>query len=210
METLGSAILEPGTPLEAVRRLSSSYPIPTNAQAAAALDSFTQWVSADAAIAAGYPESARAFLAPYGVFPRMRLLAWGWTKPGDKFRQADDAAWWRRRYAHKLWPAIETYVAIAEQAGIGPPGVLWDKEMASGDPAELSRSLATVVELDLPPVNEAPCPRYLIPPTRGMLPIPNPSCIPMPDRPAAQPVVRSNAALWLLLAALVLKKRKDI
>lgn len=160
---------------------------------------------------------AASFLLPDGIFPRMRLLAWGWTKKGDRFKSPSDATWWKARYQFPLWAPLETYMQLASASGNEPPGVLWDDELAAGDQAELSRALPAVVQQDLPPVNEAPCPRWLIPPGRGMMPIANPDCI-KPDKDKIRDEIdkvhrRGNDdwATWLLLgvlAYLVLEDRK--
>ncbi|HZV63436.1 MAG TPA: hypothetical protein VFG03_00800 [Telluria sp.] len=192
--------------LEAIRRLASSYPTPTNAQAVAALDSFSQ-PDAASLIGDGVREDvASSFLLPDGVFPRMRLLAWGWTKKGDKFKSPQDASWWRARYQYPLWQPIETYFDQMTRNG-NAPSVLWDELLAKGDPAELSYAVSAVVQQDLPPVNEAPCPRWLIPPGRGMLPIANPSCLEKPvrdevDKVYPKPVVERADWSWLVWIAL--------
>ena len=154
---------------------------------------------------------ARSFLLPEGIFPRMRLLAWGWTKKGDKFKSPGDVAWWKARYQFPLWNPIETYIQQATLSGNEPPAIQWDEELAAGDQAELSRSLPAVVEDDLPPVNEAPCPKWLIPPGRGQTPIANPACIDKkPIRDEIDKVHRPPPSsdngwmLWLLLGLVVL------
>lgn len=186
--------------------MASRFPSPTNAIAVAALDSFAQ-TSATQAIGDGLPELiARSFLGPDGVFPRMRLLAWGWEKKGDKLRPPADVTWWRGRYKFPLWDPVITYLTQATNAGIAPP-IVWDEELARGDAAELARTLPALVEGDLPPVNEAPCPKWLIPPGKGMTPIPNPSCIDKEpirdeiDKVHPRPRAGSDMAwLWLALA----------
>ncbi len=157
---------------------------------------------------------AESFLLPDGVLPRMRLLAWGWTKKGDKFKSPSDTAWWKARYQFPLWAPLETYLDQATRSGNEPPAVVWDDDLASGDAAELSRSLPQVVQGDLPPVFEAPCPKWLIPPARGMLPIPNPACIPTgPIKDAIDKVHRRGGTdyswvLWLVIAWMVIDERK--
>lgn len=198
-------------PLEAVRSLASRFQTPTNAIAVAALDSFSQ-PGAEQAIGEGMSEEvARSFLGPDGIFPRMRLLAWGWEKKGDKFRPVSDRAWWRARYKFPLWDPVITYIDQATQAGIAPP-IVWDEELASGDAAELGRTLSAVVQSDLPPVDSEPCPKWLIPPGRGMLPIPNPKCLPkQPIRDEVEKVHRPGRdwtwLLWLGVAYLIYDSR---
>jgi len=192
--------------LEDLRRLASRYPNPTNAQAVAALDAIWQADTAESAIAAGWREDvASAFLPPDGIFPRMRLLAWGWTKPGDKFKSPSDAKWWRSRYQYPLWNPIETWLDQALRGG-HVDSFVWEDDLAAGDPAELSRSLPAVVRDDLPPVSEAPCPKWLIPPGRGMMPIANPECLRKPakdiiDKLRPQPTSPPGGLPWLWLLA---------
>lgn len=169
---------EDSTASEALRSVASRFPNPTNAQAVAALEAVWQpTYDADAAIAAGWREDmAQGFLPPDGILPRMRLLAWGWTKPGDKFKSPGDASWWAKRYQFPLWNPLETYLLQLEQHGTDV-SFSWDEDLAGGAMALLSYALPSVVRDDLPPVNEAPCPKWLIPPGRGQMPIPNPECV---------------------------------
>lgn len=172
---LGAPGLQPPeglTPLELVRWFSSRFPRPSNAQALAALDAFA-W---DQASTSGMGPAGEAWWPPDGVLPRMRLLAWGWRRKGDRFKSPSDASWWKSIYDYPLWNPLETLADQAERAGDPLPAFVWSDELAAGDVAELSRSLPQVVGEDLPPVNEAPCPRWLIPPGRGQSPVPNPSC----------------------------------
>lgn len=199
---------------EALRSAASRFPNPTNAQAVAALDAAWQpTLDADGAIAAGWREDmAQAFLPPEGILPRMRLLAWGWTKPGDKFKSPGDASWWSKRYQYPLWAPLETYLTQLESHGM-PVSFTWDDDLAGGNAALLSYSLPAVVRDDLPPVNEAPCPKWLIPPGRGQMPIPNPECVlkdikkridPLKDIIPPGPRRSSPTDLtWLVLAGLV-------
>lgn len=208
------------SPADLLASLSSRYPNPTNAVALAALDMFI-----DTDIAAverqaessgvSPPDELRRFLLPDGVFPRMRLLAWGWEKPGDRFRSPTDGAWWKARYQYPLWSVLDTYLLFAPPWLLSPENaggeLAWDAELAAGDAGELSRNLAAVVERDLPPVTEAPCPRYLIPPGRRQLPIPNPACVKPPGMPptvpSPSPSPRSPSgidSLWWVILLLLL------
>ena len=76
----------------------------------AALDSFVHFDAATLMRNGARSDVAESFAPPDGVFPRMRLLAWGWEKPGDKFKSPSDAAWWKKRYQFPLWNPIETYL----------------------------------------------------------------------------------------------------
>ena len=200
------------TPLEMVRNLRSRFPNPTNAQAAAALDSFSQYTAAQLIGQGVRSDVAESFAPPDGVLPRMRLLAWGWQKPGDKFKSPQDGSWWAKRYQFPLWAPLETYMDMLQRAGTSPPAFLWNDDMARGDPAELSMMMPSLVQDDLPPVNEAPCPKWLIPPTRGMLPIPNPACLKKPIKDVVErlrPKESTNLWPWLLLLGLIVLARKD-
>lgn len=160
---------------QGVARLASLWPNANNAQALAVLEAVTQWVDASAAAAAGLPSTfAESFLAPDGILPRMRLLACGWTKPGDSFRRPDDASWWRQPYKFPLWAPLATYADALDKTGDHAVNI--DADVASGDIAALSQSLTQTVD-DLKPVLEAPCPKWTIPPGRGQMPVPNPECI---------------------------------
>lgn len=199
------------TPLETVRSLRSAFPNPTNAQAFAALEAFVRW-DARSLMANGVREDvAQSFALPDGVFPRMRLLAWGWTKQGDRFKSPSDTAWWKKTYQFPLWNPLETYIDQLSRSDVDMGPYVWNDDLASGDPAELSMSLPAVVQEDLPPVNEAPCPKWLIPPSRGQLPIPNPACLKKPLRDVIDRVTpQKGTALWpwLLLLGAVLLSRK--
>lgn len=199
------------TPLEMVRSLRLRFPNPTNAQAVAALDSFVHFDARTLMNNGARRDVAESFGPPDGVFPRMRLLAWGWQKPGDRFKSPADSSWWKKRYQYPLWNPIETYLDQLQRGEIDAGGVMWDDDIANGDPAALSMSLPLVVQEDLPPVNEAPCPKWLIPPSRGMLPIPNPACLKKPledvvDR--LRPKEGTNLWPWLLLLGVYVLGRR--
>lgn len=193
-----------GQAVAAIRSWSSRYPNPTNAQALSALESFA-WVGATDALRSGVPEDvARGFYPPDGVLPRMRLLAWGWQQMGDHFRSPQDRQWWSATYQYPLWAPLETLMGQLARAGAAPPALMFDEQLAAGDPSELGRSYPAVVQSDLPPVTAAPCPRYLIPPARGQLPILNPSCLVQPVRDVIGPATETSWWPWLLLALFVL------
>jgi hypothetical protein len=152
-----------------MHNLSSRFPRPTNAQAVAALD-----LMVDESAPAGLADNiARAYYPPDGILPRMRMLAWGWTKPGDKFKSPNDAAWWAATYQFPLWNPLTTLVQQLDIAGIAPAMAL-DEDLAKGDPAELSRSFPIVVA-ESGAVEADPSPKFLIPPGAGQLPIANPA-----------------------------------
>ncbi len=174
-----------------------------------------QFTDAAAGELAGLPSTyAASYLAPDGIFPRMRLIAAGWLKPGDTFKRPDDKAWWAAPYRYALWPQLRTYARVADIAEIR--GMLFDEDVAKGDPAALSQSLAGLID-ELAPVMEAPCPRWLVPTGPGQLPVPNPDCLkPDPDkiRDEIDKVPRpgkgsgDSSWLWALLALAYLLGRR--
>lgn len=206
------------TTSQALDNLASAWPTPTNAQALAVLEALPQWASADEAIAAGLPEqTARAYLAPDGVLPRMRLLASSWEKPGGKYAAAG-LPWWGQAYKYPLWAGVSRYAADVD--ALGDHHMVLDEDVANRDAAAVSHVLATVEQVDAPPVFAAPCPKWIIPPTRGALPTPNPDCLrqeleknkdklPLP----IMPVKRNDNVFGLLLIVavgyLVLRKGKS-
>lgn len=209
---------DPPSAAEALRSVASRFPNPTNAQAVAAIEAVSpQPVDADDAIAAGWREDiARAFLPPDGIFPRMRLLAWGWKKKGDVFKAPGNEQWWRSRYQYPLWNPLETYLTQADSGGHGAL-FSWDDQLASGAPALLSYAYPSVVRDDLPPVNEAPCPKWLIPPGRFQMPVPNPECWvrELPKGPAKDIIDRLRPPkkepanyLWLILILIAAADRR--
>jgi hypothetical protein len=120
---------------------------------------------------------ARRFLLPFGVLGRMGLLASGWVKPGDEFRKATDRAWWSKRYAHHLFPALETYAVSLDRNNLGN-GVAFDESLAQGDIASISDKLAMVAD-DLAVIRASGadvCAPYFIPGRVGVLPPDNLAC----------------------------------
>jgi hypothetical protein len=184
-----------GSALEALRSLRSRYPTPTNATALAALDGVT--------IPGGPRDDGvlERYVAPDGILPRMRLLAWGWTKQGDRFKSPSDTAWWKATYQYPLWNPLETLVDQLQRQS-EEVTMWWDDDLAHGDKAELSRSYASVLQSDLPPVNESPCPKWIIPPGRGQLPLPNPTCLKDPVKDIVDvihPPPQASSSWWWLL-----------
>jgi MYXO-CTERM domain-containing protein len=105
-----------------------------------------------------------------------------------------------------LWNPLATYAKAVDTLGVNR-GVVWDEALASGDAGALTHETTSVVD-ELSPVMEAPCPRWLIPPGVGQMPVANPDCagreldknkdkIPLP----VNPVASDSSWLWLLLLA---------
>lgn len=199
--------------------LRGRFPRPTNALALAALEGVPQWTDASNAIAGGFPALAsQQYMAPDGVLPRMRLIACGWLTPGDSFRRPEDGAWWQSPYRYALWPQLATYATLVDQIDPRVRHVMtWDEQVAAGDSGAISQSLQLTVA-ELKDVLEAPCPRWIIPPSGG-LPVANPECA-RKDRDKLRdeldkvhPAPSSSSSLWwvLLLVGLayaVGKKRR--
>lgn len=119
------------------------YPRPTNAQALAALDAF------------GAPplpaEGFEVWQGPSGVMPRFRVTAAGWVNPGDRVRDASDAAWWRARYKYgsELWAHLAEQARLADAflASTGDGVVpVFDAQLAAGDPSALAHELTVVTD----------------------------------------------------------------
>lgn len=159
-----------------ISKLASRFPNPTNAVALAALEGVQQWTNADAAKKIGVDAlTADSFLEPDGILTRMRALACGWTKPGDKMRLPTDTAWWNKAYAFPLWNPLTTYVTnISKVPSVGTD-VFFDEDIARADSAALSTALGGM-NAEITELLEAPCPRWIIPPGRGQMPIANPEC----------------------------------
>lgn len=200
----------------AISSLSSRYPKPTNAVALAATTAIWQPVDRDAGKALGLSEYvADAFAMPRGVLPRMRLLAGGWVRPGDKFKETD-AAWWGQPYAYALWNPLATWAAFVEKAGIGA-GWSWDDELAAGNASAVSRALALAND-DLTTIKRLgydKCAPWIIPTAKGAMPLPNPICPPPETDKFADPIKEARKATpdfpwWLvaLIAVVVVGKRK--
>jgi hypothetical protein len=196
------------TVTQALAKLRGAFPRATNALALAALEGVPQWSTAAAGVAAGLTTNvAESYLAPDGVLPRMRLIACGWLKAGDSFRHPEDAAWWKQSYRYDLWPQLESYAAAVDNTASHE--MTWDADVAAGDVGAISQAMSLTVE-ELKDVFEAPCPKWLVPPGRGM-PTPNPECIrreaeknkdkiPLPPVPQRG---SSSGSGWLLLVIAV-------
>lgn len=160
------------------------------------------------ALVGGPDDVARRYQAPDGILPRMRLLAWGWEKPGDKLRSPSDSAWFSRRYQYPLWAPIATYVSQLVNAGQEPPAFQWDEDLAKGDAGELARSLPDAVQA-MAVVSASPHPQWVIPAAERQLPIANPA--PEPPATAPAPTIqpkKSGFPWWLLLLLLATDRRK--
>lgn len=120
---------------------------------------------------------ARSFALPWGILPRMELLAAGWVKPGDEFKRAEDRAWWTKRYAHPLWEPLRTYAKILDDNSIGVPRA-FDEEIAAGKPSAISRALTSAGEnLDaIRKDGSDVCAPFLIPARNGVMPVRNDVC----------------------------------
>ena len=108
----------------------------------------------------------------------MRLLAVGWTKPGDKFKAPDDKAWWGKRYAHPLWPGLKTWVAVIDNSRLGG-NVAWSEEIANGNTSAISRELGQIAD-ELRTIETEKCDHcapYIIPKRENTWPLPNVVCL---------------------------------
>lgn len=160
---------------EAITRLASLSPTPTNAIALAVLDALPQHPTATEAVAAGVPEQlAQAFLPPAGIFPWMRLVACGIDPAAGTVRDASDDSWWLADYALPLYPAAGTWADV--MAGSGADGFSWDDQLAEGSSAAIAQSLVTSAQELRDVVEQEACPKFIVPKVRGMPPIPNPEC----------------------------------
>lgn len=152
-------------PQTLLEQMASKWPSPSNAQALAALTAFTEPADNLAAIASGEPESvAMAYYTPTGILPRMRLLAAGFTRKGDKFKSATDRAWWTARYAHPLWPVLRAWLRNARNPSGGPTHL--SDDVANADAGALSQELLAIND-ELRAIGESGLlgmsPPYLIP-----------------------------------------------
>jgi hypothetical protein len=150
--------------------MASKWPSPTNAQALAALTAFTEPVDVDAAIATGErSDVALAYYTPTGILPRMRLLAAGFVKKGDKYKLPSDETWWKRKYAYPLWPVLRAWLKVARHPSGGATHL--DESLAAGDRASLSQQLVAI-DSDLQALSDSGLlggkPPYLIPSTETM------------------------------------------
>jgi hypothetical protein len=135
---------------------------------------------------------AQSYLMTLGVLPRMRLLACGWTNPGDRFRSPMDAAWWSAPYGRPLWEPLLTYARAADAVtNVGP--LQWDATLALGDAGALSHALSRVAS-ELEVIHAAGhdvCAPFLIPTLEGVLPQPGASCL---TRLGVTPVAKQQTA----------------
>ena len=162
----------------AINSLSKRFPKPSNAVACAALDAVFQVTDFEAGVRAGMPDIvARSFALPWGILPRMELLACGWVKPGDEFKRATDRTWWSKTYAHPLWEPLKTYAQILDEVAIGIPRA-FDEEMARGEPSAISRALISAGEnLDAIRKDGSDiCAPFFIPARVGVMPVRNDAC----------------------------------
>lgn len=116
-------------------------------------------------------------MLPFGILPRMGLLASGWVKPGDEFKRADDKVWWSKRYAHPLWEPLETYATALDAANAGS-SLSFDQALARGDIPAISERIAMVSD-DLQVIRASGsdvCAPYFIPARVGVLPVDNLAC----------------------------------
>ncbi len=183
---------------DAIAELAKAFPKPTNAQALAVLVAGFEIPEIDPD-KPGKDAWAVPWSAPFGVLPRMRLLACGWTKRGDTLKSADDAAWWSSEFLldkpvslprvkgfvqPSVWTALATYAAWVET---NVKDVSWTltPDLFSGDSNALSTELVNVAEdlarLSAPlkgTSNRADgCTPYIVAIKPGQQPIPNSPCI---------------------------------
>lgn len=123
---------------------------------------------------------AERFMLPLGVIPRLRLLACGWRNPGDKFKRADDAAWWKTPHISgtNFWATFGTYVDKLEQTNVGG-NWNFDQRIVDGDAAAISTEIAAAQD-DLEHIQAAKadvCLPYFTVTKRGALPDPNLVCL---------------------------------
>lgn len=158
---------------DAISKLSSQSSTPTNAIALAVLDALPQWATAAEAVAAGVPAGvAQAFLPPSGIFPWMRVVAFGLD--GGLVRDPADADWWAQPFPLELYAPAGTWADIVAKQG--NTHFAWDDALASGDSSAIAQTMmASAQELEDVVESEA-CPKFIVPKTRGMLPVPNPQC----------------------------------
>lgn len=201
----------------AISALSKKYPKPTNAVALAATSAVYLPGDWTAGVKAGLGEyAAHSFLMPAGVLARMRLLAGGWTNPGDRFKE-EASSWWGQPYKYALWNPLTTYQSLLDKAGIDAP-FAWDDSLAAGNQAAIVNALELAKE-DLDNIVRAgrsKCPPYIIPTGVGVMPMPNPVCPPDKVEDVAKiPVEVIQRAseipwwFWLVLVAAVAASKKD-
>jgi hypothetical protein len=174
---------------------------------------------------------AEPWMLPFGVLPRMRLAACGWTKPGDAFKAFDDAAWWSAPFemrapfslpAVSVWTALATYAATVE---VNAKDVTWilTQALFDGDSSSISTELANIAD-DLSAISvkqkgaaasPAECAPYVAIARAGAQPIINPACITKVNDRAGplRPVVDFNDQLkgiaLFILVGYILSKLPD-
>lgn len=161
-----------------------------------------QWIDDKSAQQAGLSSiTAVSFLWPNGILPRMRMLAAGFTKDGDKIKAATDSAWWGKPYAYPMWNPVGTYLDKCHAADLDGPFV-WDEGVANAEPGALSQAIISIAdEIDgLRKGKALGCAPFFIPARRGVMPTPNPACAAKDvarkiAEPIIEPIRRQKGAL---------------
>lgn len=106
----------------------------------------------------------------------MRMLAGGFTKDGDKFKAATDAAWWGKPYAHALWAPLGTYLDYTSKMTTGD--VNFDEGVANAEPGALSQAIIAIADEtnQIRKLGGIGCAMFFIPARRGVMPMPNAGC----------------------------------
>lgn len=184
------------------------------------LNTFREWTNADDARAGGIADVfASAYMMPLGILPRMRLLAFGWEKPGDTLRQPTDRAWWSKRYTsggfapRKLWEPLSTYVDKV----VPNTTPHFPEDVAAMDATALARQRnATASELeDIQRVKADICAPFIIPARRGVVPTPETVCIARIEAARqgdkSKPLIPSRPGLpWWVIAGIAILVSKSL
>ena len=115
-----------------------THPAPTNAQALALLSAF-----------GGLPLSPSDLDVQAPRVARLRYLAHGYSKPGDKFRGAKNRAWYARRFAdpNDLAVVLRDVAVLADdeyqRLGDRQPVIVMDRELAAGEESAIAHELLT-------------------------------------------------------------------